>query len=93
MSDVDVKTDDVPEKPSSVDQVDVDPPVNAVTQDYGKVLHFKRPIKDTKSDRKLIQDADVVIENQTQAMITKDREGVIGIVATPDILLVAKVIE
>lgn len=93
MNDIDVKIDNIPEDPTPDDPDEVDPPVDQITQDYGKVLHFTRLIKDTKADRELIADADVVIEDQTQAMITKNREGAVGIVATPDILSAAEVIE
>ena len=73
-----------------VEEPDPGPPP---AQDYGKVVHIKIDGDLTEEQAKLVQDADVVIEDQVTPIITKNREGVAGVVAAPDLVDQAEVIE
>jgi hypothetical protein len=57
---------------------------------YGKIIYLKNGAKTTGTE---VEDADIVIEDATVPIIVKDRNGLIGVLASPELIDYAEVIE
>jgi hypothetical protein len=62
-------------------------PEPELQEPYGKVVYLKGDQAEAP------EDADVVIEDVTTQIIVKDRNGLTGVVASPELLDLAEVIE
>lgn len=60
---------------------------------YGKVIYVKGDVDLTGEQIQACRDADIVIEDQTTAIIVKDRNGLPGVMASPELIDYAEVIE
>jgi hypothetical protein len=88
------KTEENVEEPEAAEVIEEPDPGPPPAQDYGSIVYVKRSDDSdlTEEEMEKIRDADIVIEDREVQIIVKNRNGVVGVVATPDLIDQAEVI-